>query len=181
MPHRKAIGQSWEAFSAVTISHYIFKILPINSWSQISLVSPHRHSHQNSVVAIAEMAMEMAIRASATSRPRQLSPSSLSDPKSFLKTHFRPSRVSLPASTTIPLLGLFSTFNEAKALSLSKEQIVSSLTEVSAYKAIKCLWLSQNSRCYFLSAFNFQRSCCYEAKIRNFLSWCFRINGKFAF
>ncbi|KAL5544826.1 hypothetical protein UlMin_008610 [Ulmus minor] len=73
------------------------------------------------------MAMEMAIRASATIKP-PLSHSS--SPKAFLKPKFRPSSVSLPASTTITLLGLFSPIHEAKALTLSKDEIVSSLNEV---------------------------------------------------
>ncbi|KAM1026374.1 hypothetical protein ACFX13_040008 [Malus domestica] len=70
------------------------------------------------------MAVEMAIRASATPRP------SLPPPKLSLKPpKFRPTSVSLPTSTTISLLGLFTSPIEAKAFSLSKDQIVSSLTE----------------------------------------------------
>ncbi|XP_062116886.1 calcium sensing receptor, chloroplastic [Humulus lupulus] len=74
------------------------------------------------------MTMEMAIRASATTnnntRPH------LSTPKTFLKPQFRPSSVSLPASsTTITLLGLFTPLHDAKALTLPKDQITSSLTE----------------------------------------------------
>lgn len=162
MPHRKATGQSWEAFSsAIIFSRFFLLILDHKSLSPQSLSL----SLSFSVVAIAEMAMEMAIRASATSRPHQLSPSCFSDPKSFSKTRFRPSRVSLPASTTIPLLGLFSTFNEAKALSLSKEQIVSSLTEVSAFKAIKSNNVVVKSKLYVLSAFGFQSFCRFEANI----------------
>ncbi|XP_068304829.1 calcium sensing receptor, chloroplastic-like [Pyrus communis] len=71
------------------------------------------------------MAVEMAIRASATPRP------ALPPPKLPLKPpKFRPTSVSLPTSTTIFLLGLFTSPIEAKAFSLSKDQIVSSLTEV---------------------------------------------------
>ncbi|PON37009.1 Rhodanese-like domain containing protein [Parasponia andersonii] len=74
------------------------------------------------------MAMEMAIRASAAATPRP--PLSLPSPIAFPKSQFRPSSVSLPASTTITLLGLFTPLHEAKALTLPKDQIASSLTEV---------------------------------------------------
>ncbi|CAN6578000.1 unnamed protein product [Malus baccata var. baccata] len=71
------------------------------------------------------MAVEMAIRASATPRP------SLPPPKLSLKPpKFRPTSVYLPTSTTISLLGIFTSPIEAKAFSLSKDQIVSSLSEV---------------------------------------------------
>ncbi|XP_068308161.1 calcium sensing receptor, chloroplastic [Pyrus communis] len=73
------------------------------------------------------MAVEMAIRASATPRP-SLSQPSPATPKLSLKP--RPTSVSLPTSTTISLLALFTSPIEAKAFSLSKDQIVSSLTEV---------------------------------------------------
>lgn len=82
------------------------------------------------------MAMEMAIRASATPRPHlppSSSPSisSSTQQKSYLKPQFRPSAsVSLPASTTITLSGLFTHSHEAKALTVPKDQIVSSLTQV---------------------------------------------------
>ncbi|XP_040997252.1 calcium sensing receptor, chloroplastic [Juglans microcarpa x Juglans regia] len=77
------------------------------------------------------MAMELAIRASATPRPSLPSSSSLSSkPISSSRPHFRPISVSLPTSTTISLLALFTPPREAKALSLPKDQIVSSLTEV---------------------------------------------------
>ncbi|PON92712.1 Rhodanese-like domain containing protein [Trema orientale] len=74
------------------------------------------------------MAMEMAIRASAATTPRPHL--SLPSPKAFPKSQFRPSSVSLPASTTITLLGLFTPLHDAKALTLPKDQIASSLTEV---------------------------------------------------
>ncbi|CAB4281211.1 unnamed protein product [Prunus armeniaca] len=77
------------------------------------------------------MAVEMAIRASATPRPSlPPSPSLSATTKRSLKPKFRPTPVSLPKSTTISLLALFTSPLEAKALSLSKDQIVSSLTEV---------------------------------------------------
>ncbi|BFG32988.1 hypothetical protein CerSpe_192620 [Prunus speciosa] len=77
------------------------------------------------------MAVEMAIRASATPRPSlPPSPSLSATTKCSLKPKFRPTSVSLPTSTTISLLALFTSPFEAKALSLSKDQIVSSLTEV---------------------------------------------------
>ncbi|XP_008244069.1 PREDICTED: calcium sensing receptor, chloroplastic [Prunus mume] len=79
------------------------------------------------------MAVEMVIRASATPRPSlppSPSPSLSATTKCSLKPKFRPTSVSLPTSTTISLLALFTSPFEAKALSLSKDQIVSSLTEV---------------------------------------------------
>lgn len=83
------------------------------------------------------MAVEMAIRASVTTpRPHlslpspSLSPSSSSTPKFSFKPQFRPITVSLPTSTTLSLLALFTSPFEAKAFSLSKDQIVSSLTQV---------------------------------------------------
>lgn len=68
----------------------------------------------------------MAIRASA--KLPLLPPSSPSPSSSPSKAQFRPISLSLPASTTISLLALFSPLHEAKAL--TKDQIVSSLTEV---------------------------------------------------
>ncbi|XP_015883197.3 calcium sensing receptor, chloroplastic [Ziziphus jujuba] len=76
------------------------------------------------------MAMEMAIRASAVQRPPQSPPSRSSTPRATFKPQLRATSVSLPASTTISLLAIFTPLNEAKALSLSKDQIVSSLDEV---------------------------------------------------
>ncbi|PQM37567.1 calcium sensing receptor chloroplastic [Prunus yedoensis var. nudiflora] len=78
------------------------------------------------------MAVEMAIRASATPRPSlpPPSPSLSATTKCSLKPKFRPTSVSLPTSTTISLLALFTSPFEAQAFSLSKDQIVSSLTEV---------------------------------------------------
>ncbi|XP_050377495.1 calcium sensing receptor, chloroplastic [Argentina anserina] len=92
------------------------------------------------------MAVEMAIRASVTPRP-QLSPShssplpsssssssssspASSTPKLCFKPQFRPISLSLPTSTTLSLLALFTSPSEARAFSLSKDQIVSSLNEV---------------------------------------------------
>ncbi|KAJ7956552.1 Calcium sensing receptor chloroplastic [Quillaja saponaria] len=75
--------------------------------------------------------MEMAIRASAAPRPSLQSPPSLSPTlKVFSRPQCKPTFVSLPTSTTISLLALFAPLHEAKAISLSKEQVVSSLTEV---------------------------------------------------
>lgn len=70
----------------------------------------------------------MAIRASAI--PRHHPPPSLpsSSHRSDSKSQFRPISVSLPASTTLSLLALFSSPYEARAL--NKDQIVSSLNEV---------------------------------------------------
>ncbi|ONI09036.1 hypothetical protein PRUPE_5G213600 [Prunus persica] len=78
------------------------------------------------------MALEMAIRASATPRPSlppSPSPSLSATTKCSLKPKFRPTSVSLPTST-ISLCALFTSPFEAQAFSLSKDQIVSSLTEV---------------------------------------------------
>ncbi|XVF11687.1 hypothetical protein REPUB_Repub08aG0049100 [Reevesia pubescens] len=90
------------------------------------------------------MAVQMAIRVSATARlslPPSSSSSSSTSPlpsvassittiKASLKTQFTPISLSLPTSTTLSLLALFALPHEAKAVSLSKEQIFSSLTEV---------------------------------------------------
>lgn len=81
------------------------------------------------------MAVEMAIRASATPRPSlppSPSPSLSATTKCSLKPKFRPTSVSLPTST-ISLLALFTSPFEAQAFSLSKDQIVSSLTEVNTF------------------------------------------------
>ncbi|XP_057474140.1 calcium sensing receptor, chloroplastic-like [Actinidia eriantha] len=80
----------------------------------------------------------MALRASATVRPPlPLPPSSPTPPPRTLslskyapKAQLKPSSISLPTSTTLSLFALFTAPYEAKALSLSKEQIVSSLTQV---------------------------------------------------
>ncbi|KAJ6868608.1 calcium sensing receptor [Populus alba x Populus x berolinensis] len=77
------------------------------------------------------MAMEIAIRSSFTTRLSPRSTSSATKP-SFFKPHpLRPISVSLPTSTlTISLLSLFAPPNEAKALTISKDQVVSTLTDV---------------------------------------------------
>ncbi|KAG6745850.1 hypothetical protein POTOM_050360 [Populus tomentosa] len=77
------------------------------------------------------MAMEIAIRSSFTTRLSPRSTSSTTKP-SFFKPHpLRPISVSLPTSTlTISLLSLFAPPNEAKALTISKDQVVSTLTDV---------------------------------------------------
>uniref|UniRef100_A0A2N9F3M1 Uncharacterized protein n=1 Tax=Fagus sylvatica TaxID=28930 RepID=A0A2N9F3M1_FAGSY len=83
--------------------------------------------------AVAQMAMELAIRASATPRLSLPTTSSISStPRASSRPQFRPTSVSLPASmtTSISLLTLFTPPHEAKALSLPKDQMVSSLTEV---------------------------------------------------
>ncbi|GFZ07656.1 calcium sensing receptor [Actinidia rufa] len=80
----------------------------------------------------------MAVRASATVRPPLPPPHSSPSPpprtlslsKTAPKAQFKPSSVSLPTSTTLSLFALFTAPYEAKALSLPKEQIVSSLTQV---------------------------------------------------
>ena len=78
-----------------------------------------------------KMAMEIAIRSSFTTRLSPRSTSSTTKP-SFFKPHpLRPISVSLPTSTlTISLLSLFAPPNEAKALTISKDQVVSTLTDV---------------------------------------------------
>lgn len=81
------------------------------------------------------MAMEMALRATAAVRPTlpPAATSPISSPslsKLIPKSHCRPTSVSLPTSITLSLVGLLSPPDEAKALSLPKEQIVSSLSEV---------------------------------------------------
>ncbi|XP_038896074.1 calcium sensing receptor, chloroplastic [Benincasa hispida] len=74
------------------------------------------------------MAMKMAITASTI--PKHHPPPSLpsSSHRSDSKSQFRPISVSLPASTTLSLLALFSSPYDARAL--NKDQIVSSLNEV---------------------------------------------------
>ncbi|XP_010262208.1 PREDICTED: calcium sensing receptor, chloroplastic [Nelumbo nucifera] len=82
--------------------------------------------------------MEMAFRAAATARPPPSSSSSVLPfaPRASLskptpRTQVRPASVSLPTtSAAISLLALFTAPNDAKAFSFSKEQIVSTLTQV---------------------------------------------------
>ncbi|GMI76741.1 calcium sensing receptor [Hibiscus trionum] len=79
------------------------------------------------------MAVQMAIRVSPTSRlslPPSVTSSSSTSSKAPFRTQTKPISLSLPTSTTFSLLALLSLPHEAKAISLSKEQIVSSLTEV---------------------------------------------------
>ncbi|MBA0604441.1 hypothetical protein Godav_017101 [Gossypium davidsonii] len=87
------------------------------------------------------MAVQMAIRVSPTARlslpPPSPSPPSPSVPSSIISTkpslkpqQPKPISLSLPTSTAISLLALFSPPHEAKAINLSKEQIISSLNEV---------------------------------------------------
>ncbi|PPS02237.1 hypothetical protein GOBAR_AA18430 [Gossypium barbadense] len=87
------------------------------------------------------MAVQMAIRVSPTARlslpppspspPSPSVPSSTISTKPFLKPQQpKPISLSLPTSTAISLLALFSPPHEAKAINLSKEQIISSLNEV---------------------------------------------------
>ncbi|KAG8488053.1 hypothetical protein CXB51_018632 [Gossypium anomalum] len=89
------------------------------------------------------MAVQMAIRVSPTARlslpppPPSPSPSSPSVPSSTISTkpslkpqQPKPISLSLPTSTAISLLALFSPPHEAKAINLSKEQIISSLNEM---------------------------------------------------
>ncbi|KAF7838588.1 calcium sensing receptor, chloroplastic [Senna tora] len=94
---------------------------------------------RDAVVAVmamaAKLSMDVTSAASATARPLLPPPStSTSSPTTvnvFPKPHLRRcASISLPTSTTISLLALFAPPNEAKALAISKEQIVSSLTEV---------------------------------------------------
>ncbi|KAG8661608.1 hypothetical protein MANES_01G022600v8 [Manihot esculenta] len=80
----------------------------------------------------AQMALTSPSSCSATSRlSLPLSPSTSSPSKSsFFKPLLKPISVSLPTSITISFLALFTPPHEAKALTLSKDQIVSSLNEV---------------------------------------------------
>ncbi|XP_021611753.1 calcium sensing receptor, chloroplastic [Manihot esculenta] len=79
----------------------------------------------------AEMALRSSYSSSATARLSLPPPPSTTSPSkpSFFKPLLRPISVSLPTSTTISFLAVFSP-HEAKAFTLSKDQIVSSLTEV---------------------------------------------------
>ncbi|XP_061365184.1 calcium sensing receptor, chloroplastic [Gastrolobium bilobum] len=77
--------------------------------------------------------MEITAMASATPRPSLPTPSTSPSHTvtTFCKPQLRRPHISLPTSTTISLLALFTPPNEAKAaLSISKDQIVSSLTQV---------------------------------------------------
>ena len=122
-----------------------------NKWRN-SLFWPHisdrtnnpthqNHSHSSSIWEresrnnLQQQAMEITAMASATPRPALPTPSSSTSPphtvNAFSKPQLKRSRISLPTSTTISLLALFAPPHEAKAaLSISKDQIVSSLTEV---------------------------------------------------
>ncbi|KAI9174192.1 hypothetical protein LWI28_013434 [Acer negundo] len=75
------------------------------------------------------MAVVMAVRSSATARLSLPSPIS-STQKAPSKSHLRPNSVLLPTSTTFSFFALFNSPNEVKALTLDKDQIVSSLNEV---------------------------------------------------
>ncbi|KAK3040890.1 hypothetical protein RJ639_027885 [Escallonia herrerae] len=80
----------------------------------------------------------MALRASATTRPPLPPPSFPTPPpprtlvlsKTAHKPQFRPSSLSIQTSTALSLFALFTSPHEAKSLSLSKDQIVSSITQV---------------------------------------------------
>lgn len=77
--------------------------------------------------------MEMAFRASAALKTSSSVSASraLSSPVNVLnKLKFNPALIALPTSTTLSLLALFTPPHEAKALTLEKDQIVSSLTEM---------------------------------------------------
>ncbi|KAF8378494.1 hypothetical protein HHK36_029836 [Tetracentron sinense] len=79
--------------------------------------------------------MEVAFRAAATARPPPLSTLSCAPRASFLskptsRAHIRPTSLSLPTSTSISLLALFTAPQNSMAFNFPKEQIVSSLTEV---------------------------------------------------
>ncbi|KAJ0048889.1 hypothetical protein Pint_16378 [Pistacia integerrima] len=82
------------------------------------------------------MAVVMAVRSSATAKlslpsSSSSSPSLPSTQKVSSKPQLKPSSVVLPTSTTaVSLLALFNAPLEVKALTLDKDQIVSSLTEV---------------------------------------------------
>lgn len=84
------------------------------------------------------MAVVMAIRSSATAKLSvPASPSVASAPKAYSsKAQLKPNPVLLPTSTSFSLLALFNAPNEVKALTLDKDQIVSSLNEVTNRKLI---------------------------------------------
>ncbi|XP_047332424.1 calcium sensing receptor, chloroplastic [Impatiens glandulifera] len=72
--------------------------------------------------------MAISLRPSAISRP-SLPPQPSSSPSPLPRTQFRLSRVSLP-TTSLSLLTLLTSPHEVKALNISKEEIVTSLTQV---------------------------------------------------
>ncbi|XP_030521718.2 LOW QUALITY PROTEIN: calcium sensing receptor, chloroplastic [Rhodamnia argentea] len=72
----------------------------------------------------------MAMRASSAAASTSRVSCSLSKPPSQRPQLLRPIAVSLPTSTTLSLFALFSPPREARAVSLPKDQIVSSITEV---------------------------------------------------
>ncbi|KAL8132564.1 calcium sensing receptor, chloroplastic [Apium graveolens] len=74
----------------------------------------------------------MALRASATARPPISSPPRTSSPtKTTQKPQiFKPKTVSISTTNTLSLIALFTAPLDAKAISLPKEQIVSSITQV---------------------------------------------------
>ncbi|OVA06443.1 Rhodanese-like domain [Macleaya cordata] len=85
--------------------------------------------------------MEMAFRAAATARPPPSSstclpyapPRASSLPKPTTKPahhQFRPISLSIPTSTALSLVTLFTSPNDANAFSFSKDQIMTSLTQV---------------------------------------------------
>ncbi|XP_004508601.1 calcium sensing receptor, chloroplastic [Cicer arietinum] len=75
------------------------------------------------------MALEITAMASSTTRPSLPTPSTTFSKPLFKRLHNI--NISLPTSTTISLLALFTPPNEARAaVNISKDQIVSSLTQV---------------------------------------------------
>ncbi|KAG5039359.1 Calcium sensing receptor, chloroplastic [Glycine max] len=80
--------------------------------------------------------MEITAMASSATPPRPSLPTPSTSPHTVVTTTFskpqlRRSHIALPTSTTISLLALFAPPNEAKAaVSIAKDQIVSSLTQV---------------------------------------------------
>jgi len=69
--------------------------------------------------------------ASASPRPSLPTPSPHTVVTTFTKPQLRRTHIALPTSSTISLLALFAPPNEAKAaVSIAKDQIVSSLTQV---------------------------------------------------
>lgn len=77
----------------------------------------------------------MALRASATARPPISSPPRTSSPtKTTQKPQiFKPKSISVSTANTLSLIALFTAPLDATALTLSKEQIVSSITQVSNF------------------------------------------------
>jgi len=71
---------------------------------------------------------------SLTPRPSLPTPSQHTVVTTFTKPQLRRTHIALPTSSTISLLALFAPPNEAKAaVSIAKDQIVSSLTEVNSF------------------------------------------------